>query len=143
MSHSPMSQSERRGDSSIRGNRLKYPWAFWLTGDKYSAFFKMSPLMFQPFWKQVFSESICSSFTCIFFCFPITNIKPTESKYICFSECACSSSLLSVNCIFKFPAAFNPSRINQNLPVYNKWSGYWLFDQRQSSGFIVSFIVEI
>lgn len=53
---------------------------------------------------------------------------------------ACRSSLSSVNCIFKFPAVFYPSKINQNLPVYNKRNGYWVLDQGQSSGLIVSSI---
>lgn len=91
--------------------------------------------------KERYSQIFCYSSTCIFFFFPLTHVEPNWKEIdLVFSECACGSGLFSMSCIFKFPAEFDPSRVNQNLPIYSKWNGYWVFDQGQSSGFIVSSI---
>lgn len=99
-------------------------------------------LKVSTFWKgNRYSQIFCRSTTCIFVCFPITNTKPTENKYLsCFLGVPAGAVFFSKNYIFTFPSAFNPSRINWNLSVYNKWNGYWVFDQEQSSGLVISSI---
>lgn len=66
-----LSEGKRLPDSSVRGSRLKHSWVFRLSGDKYSTYFKVLPLMFQPFWKQVFSDSLSVVRSHVYFSAPL------------------------------------------------------------------------
>lgn len=99
-------------------------------------------LKFQLFEKKtsILRYSICGFSTCLFLHFSITNIEPPENKYYLFFWVCLKDLSFQHKLHILLSCSFNPSRIYQSLPVYNKWNGYWALDQGQSSSLIVSSI---